>query len=201
MSTIQTTNLKHESSGSNNIVLSSAGGTTIGGNAFPTTSGTSGQFLQTNGSGTLSWAGGGKILQVVRSHVAGKATTTSTSITKLATSSSITPSSSSNKIKVTISTGIGNADTGNANFYIVRTVGGVDTTIFSNVANKQAASGVFQYDAFSWTDLDSPSTTSAVTYSLSGARLDGNATPFAGGRNTDSSYPMGVMFILEEVAA
>lgn len=35
---------------------------------LPTGNGSSGQFLQTNGSGTLSWAGGGKILQVVRAE-------------------------------------------------------------------------------------------------------------------------------------
>jgi hypothetical protein len=143
----------------------------------------------------------GNILQVVRSHVGGKASTTSTSLTKLATSASITPSSASSKILIAISTGIGNADTGNANFSIVRTVGGSDTTVFSTVANKQGAAASYQYDAFSWIDLDSPSTTSAVAYSLAGIRVDGDATPFAGGRNTDSSYAMGVMFILQEVAA
>lgn len=170
---------------------------------LPNGNGSNGQYLQTNGSGALSWSTvtTGKILQVVRSHVGGKASTTSTSLTKLATSASITPSATNSQIRVTISTGIGNADTGNANFSIVRTVGGVDTTVFSNVANKQGASGAYQYDAFAWTDLDSPSTTSAVTYSISGIRIDGNATPFVGGRNTDSSYPMGVMFILMEVAA
>lgn len=144
----------------------------------------------------------GNVLQVVRSHVAGKASTSSTSLTKLATSASITPSSSSNKIKITISTGIGNAGgTGNSNFSIVRTVGGVDTTVFSDVANRPAATAANLYDPFSWCDLDSPATTSAVTYSISALRVDGTGTPFVGGRNTDSSYAMGVMFILEEVAA
>ena len=48
--------LFRSSSSSNNIVLASTGATTIGGNTFPTTAGTNGQFLQTNGSGTASWA-------------------------------------------------------------------------------------------------------------------------------------------------
>jgi hypothetical protein len=56
VSTLQTTNIKNPSSASNNIVLASSGATTIGGNTFPTTTGTNGQFLQTNGSGTISWA-------------------------------------------------------------------------------------------------------------------------------------------------
>jgi hypothetical protein len=152
-------------------------------------------------AGAWGAIGGGKILQVVRSHIANKASTTSTSLTKLATSAGITPSSSSSKIKITISTSLGNAGTGNANFYIVRTVGGSDTTVFTDVVNKFGAAAAYQNDCFSWSDLDSPSTTSAVTYSISGIRLDGTAEPFVGGRNTDSAYAMGVMFILEEVAA
>jgi hypothetical protein len=170
-----------------------------------------------NGSGTVTGisAGGlpdgvitrpemgyaGAILQVVRSHVSGKNSTTNTALTKLATSASITPSASTNKIKVTVSTGIGNSASGNANFSIVRTVGGVDTTVFSDVANISGAVGAYLYLPFAWTDLDSPGTTSAVTYSLSAQRIDGTGTPFAGGRNTDTAYTMGVMFILEEVTS
>jgi hypothetical protein len=172
---------------------------------LPSADGTSGQILSTNGSGTLSWAtggggSGGKILQVIQSLVAGKASTTSTSATALATSSSITPSASSSKVKVSIFTGIGNADTGNADFVIVRTVSGSNTTLTS-AFNKQGATGAYQYDAFAWEILDTPATTSAVTYSIYAYRTDGNATPFVGGRNTDNNYQMGVMFILEEVAA
>lgn len=143
----------------------------------------------------------GSVLQVIRSHVAGKASTSSTSLTKLATSTSITPSSSSSKILIFINTAIGNDSTGsNANFSIVRTIGGSDTTVFADVANKYNTLA-YNNDAFSWSDLDSPATTSAVTYSLSGKREDGTAIPFCGGRATDSAYAMGVMFILMEIAA
>ena len=169
---------------------------------LPATDGTSNQVLATNGSGTLSWAtagGGGKVLQVIKSHITGKASTTSASLAKLATSASITPSATSSKILVIISSGYGNADTGNADFSIVRTIGGSDTTIFADFANKQGATAAYQYDAFAWSDLDSPSTTSAITYSVSAKRTDGNATPFVGGRATDSSYGYGVMFILMEI--
>jgi hypothetical protein len=142
----------------------------------------------------------GSVLQVVRSHVTGKASTTSTSLTKLATSASITPTVSSSKILIIINTGIGNdGGNSNANFSIVRTIGGSDTTVFADVANKYGTPS-YSSDAFSWSDLDSPATTSAVTYSLSGKREDGSATPFCGGRATDSAYPMGVMFILMEIA-
>ena len=193
-----TNELSLNTDGTERFRVGSAGQLGIGGATY----GTSGQALISGGSSAApSWGAVGKILQVVRSHDPDKSSTTSTTLTKLSTSTSITPSSTNSKIKITITTGIGNADTGNANFAIVRTVGGTDTTIFSNVANKYAATGSYQYDAFAWTDLDSPSTTSAVTYSISAYRQDGNATPFVGGRNTDTAYRMGVLFILEEVAA
>ena len=56
MSTLSTTNIKHPSSGSNNLVLTSGGATQIAGLTYPIADGTSGQYLQTNGSGGLSWA-------------------------------------------------------------------------------------------------------------------------------------------------
>ena len=52
MATLNATNLKHASSGSNNIVLNSDGSTTISGNATC--------------SGTATGFGGGKLLQVVQ---------------------------------------------------------------------------------------------------------------------------------------
>ena len=41
----------------------SAGSNTL---VLPADNGSNGEFLKTNGSGTLDWAGGGKILQVVK---------------------------------------------------------------------------------------------------------------------------------------
>ena len=145
----------------------------------------------------------GSVLQVIQSHITGKASTSSTSKTILATSASITPSSASNKIKFTLFTIIGNdGATGNADFDIIRTVGATNTTMAGSDFNKQGTTDAYQYDAFAWSGLDTPATTSAVTYSIRGVRTDGLATPFVGGRATDSSYTSpGVMFILEEVAA
>ncbi len=184
--------------GSERLRVTSAGEIGLAGANY----GTSGQVLTSGGTGAApTWKAGGKILQVIESTVAGKASTTSTSLTKLATSSSITPSSTSSKILVTVCAPAGNADTGNANFSLVRTISGSDTTIFSTFLNKQGDSGSYQADWFSWSELDSPSTTSAITYSVSGVRLDGDATPFIGGRNTDSAYAPGVVFILQEVAS
>jgi len=56
MSTLSTTNIKHPSSGSNNLVLTSGGATQIAGLTYPTADGSNGQYLRTNGSGALSFA-------------------------------------------------------------------------------------------------------------------------------------------------
>jgi hypothetical protein len=144
---------------------------------------------------------GGKVLQVVQSLVTGKSSTTSSSPVKLATSSSITPTSSTSKILVSVFTPLGNADTGNADFTITRTVSGTDTNITGYNFNRQAATAVYQQPSWSWSILDTPSTTSAITYSISAYRTDGNATPFCGGRATDTYYATGTMFILMEIAA
>lgn len=88
MATLNTTNIKHASSGSNNIVLNADGSTTISGNATC--------------SGTATGFGGGKLLQVVQG---GSNVASSTSVASKATADtgiqvSITPSSASSKILV-----------------------------------------------------------------------------------------------------
>ena len=144
----------------------------------------------------------GKVLQVVQSLVSGKASTTSTNLTKLATSASITPTSSTSKIYVSITTGIGNDGTnGNAVFSILRTVNTSDTNVGSDIFNKPDTSGAYKNDMATWSFLDTTATTSPVTYSLAGYRGDGVAIPFCGGRAADTYYAMGVMFILMEIAA
>lgn len=53
----------------------SAGNNTL---LLPTGNGTSGQFLRTDGSGNLSWAGAGKVIQVVNSQTSAVASGVST---------------------------------------------------------------------------------------------------------------------------
>jgi hypothetical protein len=75
-----TTNL---AMGGNNITgannVTATGTATLGGNAYPTNTGTNGQQLTTNGAGTLSWAsagGGGTTLQLAVSKTVATAQTT-----------------------------------------------------------------------------------------------------------------------------
>ena len=70
---------------------------------LPSADGSSGQVLQTNGSGVLSFvSGGGKVLQVVSGSYASQASTTSTTFQDLSsdTNVSITCSSASNKVLI-----------------------------------------------------------------------------------------------------
>ena len=88
MATLNATNLKHASSGSNNIVLNSDGSTTISGNATC--------------SGTATGFGGGKLLQVVQggSNVASSQSVASKATADTGIQVSITPSSASSKILI-----------------------------------------------------------------------------------------------------
>jgi len=76
MSTLATTNIKHASSSSNNIVLNSDGSTTIA-------------------------SGAGKILQIVEGSTSTQVTTTSATWVASNLTASITPASTSNKVFVT----------------------------------------------------------------------------------------------------
>jgi|SRR5210317_20888 len=144
---------------------------------LPDGGGSSGQYLQTNGSGGLSWAGvtTGKILQVVQ---ASKTDTTSTasvdSFVDLGLSASITPTSTSNKILVMVSIGRAVSNSTGfrmAPFRILRgsTAIGVGDAegvrlqsnfiIFDTNDANYGGAGAYQY-------LDSPSTTSSTTYKI-----------------------------------
>jgi len=68
---------------------------------LPDGGGSSGQYLQTNGSGVLSWAGAGKVLQVVQTTKTDTYTTNSgTWATPTGLSVNITPSTTSSKILI-----------------------------------------------------------------------------------------------------
>jgi hypothetical protein len=141
---------------------------------LPTGNGTSGQVLTTNGSGALSWAGAGKILQVVSttktdSFSASLTSAASTAVTGL--SASITPSSSAGKILVICHISMGAENVGCA------TVLKRDSTAvcIGNAAGSRARVTVgsarlisnFEDSPVSlFTFLDSPATTSSTTYSV-----------------------------------
>jgi hypothetical protein len=142
---------------------------------LPTGNGSSGQFLQTNGSGALSWAGGGKILQIVSTTKTDTFSTSSTSFVDITSFSvSITPQSTSNKILIFVTVNSG-AQTRDARYRLVR--GSTDIAIGDAASNRTRVTfqGGNNHDASTDTAvmrtatmnfLDSPSSTSSITYKL-----------------------------------
>ena len=134
--------------------------------------------LDSAGKCSFPNGGAGKILQVIQ---AVKTDTTSTSSSTHSAISglqpSITPNSTSNKILISINLKIGiTHEYGDNNFKLYRSIGGTETEIFSGDAAGNRTVGFFgQQDTngdrgeyivlpLSSQYLDSPNTTSAVTY-------------------------------------
>ena len=139
---------------------------------LPDSGGSSGQYLQTNGSGTLSWAGAGKILQVVQASTDTMVTITSTTMTDSGLSGSITPSSSSNKVLVIITQDLSIFRQDPFAIGDVRVLRG--STVLKNHRMESTCSHHSTYGnrlatMFSFCYLDSPATTSAVTYKTQGS--------------------------------
>ena len=205
MSTIK---LNGSSSGNAQVTVAAAAGTpTI---TLPTASidlssaGSDGQFLKTNGSGTLSFAdapAGGKILQVVGNlNTGGGTSTTSTSWTETYITDTITPTALGSKIAV-FATGMGGyiAGSGTGNMTIGRNVNSEGWSYMGDSTNGMAYIYAHTEDhytaAFSY--LDSPTYTSgeAIEYSIF-MKVGGTVSAFSIG-NSNSHSPI----ILMEVAA
>jgi len=135
-------------------------------------------------SGSLASGVGGKVLQVITATDNTQRGTTSTSfVTGSNTLSvSITPSSTSNKILIIVTSNVYN-DGSNSNF-----------TIYRGATNLGDATTGIQYcgvgtaaNAISMHYLDSPSTTSATTYQVYFRRTGGSGTVYIQGENSRGS--------------
>ena len=143
---------------------------------MPTTDGNTSEFLQTNGSGALTWAeagGGGKIGQVVQTVKTTTFSTSSSSFTDVTGMSvAITPSATSSKVLVTVQFAAGATSgykfyttllKGSTEIYRGNADGSRTRTSFGGKANAND-----DVRSVSLTFLDSPATTSATTYKLQG---------------------------------
>ena len=132
---------------------------------FPNTDGNANEFLQTNGSGTLTWAeaGGGKVLQVIVGSSSNNDSTSSSSFVATSLTASITPSATSSKVAffmsaiAQISGGITAFDLYDATNYAS---GGLTRGLTAMEGNATAMRPV------SFVGLLSPNTTSAITYTV-----------------------------------
>ena len=146
-----------------------------GGTAFtlPTSDGSVNQLMKTDGSGNLGFvssAVGGKVLQVISDGTSTNWSSTSTSYADTDLSVSITPASSSNKVLVTVSANYGRANlTGAYGLYkLLRDSTSIAEGFFTDQYGPALGS-------LAVTVLDTPSTTSAVTYKVQ-ARVDDSAS-------------------------
>jgi len=150
---------------------------------LPSADGTSGQVLQTNGSGVLSFAGvsasAGQVIQVVSAtDGTQRSTTSSTYVTASNTLSvTITPSSASNKIYLMCTINISN-DIGSGSYATYWTIyrgstnlagGGNNATTANCFASISTDTNLGRFGIYfpsSMSYLDSPATTSATTYQV-----------------------------------
>ncbi len=147
--------------------------------------GTNGHTLQVDSSTStgLKWAaaaGGGKVLQVVQGTRTTNFTTTSASYVDLGLSVSITPSSATSKIMVMVSgySYIYRSGSGTDNYGSLALVGGATQLQEHNIGYYQLAStsNAEIYIPMNFSYLDSPATTSAITYKTQGKTYSASTT-------------------------
>ena len=148
---------------------------------LPQSDGSSGQALVTDASGNLSFASvaGGKILQVLqtfKTDAFSRSSTTFGDITGM--NVSITPASSSNKILIVCHLSVGTQGNGYVGFRLLRdstNIGhstALDSSSSSNTRDSAFAFGdessqaTYKLNTVSYSFLDSPSSTSSLTYKL-----------------------------------
>lgn len=167
---------------------------------LPTNNGTSGQYLQTNGSGGLSWAGVSSpaILQVVQATANTSTSSTGTSWVDTGLSGSITPTAANSKILVSFNQTLQHArnSTNSAcGFKILRgsttIVDGNSTSLY---INNTASDQLFKW-RLSHQYLDSPTYTvgDTLTYKTQMAHADTNGTVLANQTNT----PLSTIILME----
>jgi hypothetical protein len=159
-----------------------------------TATGTSGQVLTSNGSGSAPTfqdvAAGGKVLQVVQASTQTQVNSTSSTYADTNLSATITPSATSSKVLVLVSQAIASAG-GSAGGEIAILRGSTILEEFSQVSNveNQMGNHYFPY-------LDSPSTTAATTYKTQLKRIDQSGTLQAQ-RNDASGNATSIITLME----
>ena len=135
-----------------------------------TATGTSGQVLTSNGSGSAptfqAVAAGGKVIQVVTAATSTEATSTSTTYADTNLTADITPANSSNKILVLVSQSISSTG-GRAGGALRILRGATEIEEYNQISNAENQMGQHFIQ-----HLDSPSSTSSTTYHTEFKRID-----------------------------
>jgi len=154
------------SSSSNNRVISLpdiADGTLVTSQSTLDATKLSGALPAISGAALTNLPGGGKILQVKQTTKSNTFETNSSTYVDIPDLSvSITPASTSNKILFISSVNFGANQTGQHNFYQVKR----DSTTISSTAQSIRSSDTSVVHSYTSIILDSPSSTSALTYKI-----------------------------------
>ena len=157
-------------------------------------------------SATLASGAGGKVLQVVSSSTTSQHINQSANWEDTNLSGSITPSSTSSKILVTVSQAYEitrNSTEAGGSIRLLRDSTVIDSAVASDGGKfklymyTNAASSYSQYNAYSVTVLDSPNTTSAITYKTQSAVYIANSS----GRVKSQSGGIPSYITMMEIAA
>jgi hypothetical protein len=148
---------------------------------LPSADGTSGQVLQTNGSGVLSFAGvsasAGQVIQVITATDSTERLTSSTSFVTASNTLSvtITPSSASNKILVIAGTSVRVQASTTGAWTIFRDATDLGAGSSAGMMNIHDDEGddTAETAFFAGSILDSPATTSSTTYQVYMRRVTG----------------------------
>lgn len=162
---------------------------------LPSADGSANQRLTTNGSGVLSWASvtSAKILQVIQTTKTNTVSVTGTSAVSTGLSTSITPSSSSNKILILayLNFGLNSAEQNGAWVTLVRDATGL---LIGDAAGSRAQVTCFPLPTNVTTTipatiiyLDSPGTTSSTTYDVQFSSSGAGVTTYLNRSHTDTN--------------
>ena len=157
-------------------------------------------------SGLTKTGGFGKILQVVSQNLTTQMSTASTSYVDSGLTASITPSATSSKILIMINIGVSIDGDHNGYLKLLRDSteinsgsGGDNNSLFGVNGNSTASRYAPMMEACNF--LDSPSTTSAITYKVQVRSHNGGFTMYINRRSNDTNFGVASNITLVEVAA
>ena len=157
-------------------------------------------------SGLTKTGGFGKILQVVSQNLTTQMSTASTSYVDSGLTASITPSATSSKILILINIGVSISGDHNGYLKLLRDSteinsgsGGDNNSLFGVNGNSTASRYAPMMEACNF--LDSPSTTSAITYKVQVRSHSGSHTMYINRRSNDTNFGVASNITLVEVEA
>ena len=131
----------------------------------------------------------GNILQVVQGASYSQDSTTGNTFIASSLSASITPSSTSSKILIQVSSVCTNTGNGQGNYTIYRGATNLSSSV-QNTFNQYFNSSGYSFVPITMVYLDSPSTTSSTTYAVYFKTSSGSTTTYFGSSNIEQTITL-----------